>query len=423
MDARSEFQTFVQRWQLPLLIVGVVAIAAAIVAGYFLWFHQSYAVLCRDLRPMDAATIVAELDKRKVPYQLSDGGKAILVPQKMVDSTRLAVMSQELPLKGVVGFELFSKSDMGLTEFAQNINYRRALQGEIARTIMALDSVESARVHLSLSEPSVFREDRRPSKASVTITPRAGRRISAQSVRGVQRLVSAAVADLEATDVVILDEDGAVISGPDPAPANAASPGLQEKTAIEAYYAGRVRIALRTRLPEDEVVVSVAVGWTRAPDSQAAVGGDVFADWSPLTRRFPLNVDVATTAPVPPQVRAQILALAGQAIGLRADAGDAITVSFASVAPPVGPEAAVGPAPATIPAQEPPAPQAWRLSAPSQFWVGLSVPVLLLLLLLAAWLHRQRVRPRRLSSRQRDVFADRLRKLLDEGDANAVAGG
>src|SRR5262245_47173076 len=144
MDTNPSIRALAQRWQIPLVVAGVVLIAAVLAGGYFAWFHPRNAVLFKDLRPMDAATIVAELDKRKVAYELRDGGQTILVSEKIVDSTRLAIMSQELPLKGVVGFELFNKSDMGLTEFAQQINYRRALQGEIARTIMALDTVESA---------------------------------------------------------------------------------------------------------------------------------------------------------------------------------------------------------------------------------------------------------------------------------------
>jgi flagellar M-ring protein FliF len=421
MDGAMNIRAFVQRWQVLLIAGGVALIAALMAAAYFAWFHQPYAVLFKDLRTMDAATIVAELDKRKVPYELADGGRAILVPRKLVDATRLAVMSQDIPLKGVVGFELFSKSDMGLTEFAQRINYRRALQGEIARTIMALDSVESARVNLTLSEPTVFREEKRPSKASVSIVPRGGRRLTAQSVRGIQRLTAAAVPDLQASDVVILDGDGAVISGAETSSVSAVPPSVQQRAAIEEYYAGRVRLALRSVLPDDQVTVAVNAGWGASADPAE---GDALANWSPATRRFPLSVDVTTSALVGPQVRETIDAIAGEAIGRRPDTGDAVTVSYAS---PAGPTVAE-PAPFTSATVAPPPPPPdqpapARLTAPSKFWISLSLAVIVVLLGFAALLHRRSPRPRRLSPRQRDAFAHQLRKLLDQGDADAPAGG
>lgn len=418
MDGTDNIRAFIQRWQLPLIAGGFVVIVAALAAAYFTWFHQPYAVLFRDLRTMDAATIVAELDKRKVPYELRDSGQTILVPEKLVDTTRLAVMSQELPLKGVVGFELFSKSDMGLTEFAQRINYRRALQGEIARTIMALDTVESARVHLSLSEASVFREDRKPAKASVTIIPRGGRPLSPLSIRGVQRLVAAAVPDLEPADVVVLDEGGAVISAAEAAPLPTPAPDVQQQAAIEAYYAGRIRMALRGLLPDDEIQVTVTAGWAQR-DGTPATAGDPFADWSPLTRRFPLAVEVATASPVGPQVRDQIEALTARAIGSRSEVGDAVRVAIAAAR---AIEADPAPAPVSTPAaaaSTPPAPPEAPALEP---WVWLAAPGLLALLAAAAILRRRSLRPRRLSSRERDTYAEKLRNLLNEGESNAIAG-
>src|SRR5258706_8609932 len=196
MSLVENFRASSTRRQLLAVTVGVIVLGALLVAGYFVVLRKPYDVLFTDLRTMDAATIVADLDKRRVSYRLADGGATILVPHGVVDSTRLAVMSEDLPIKGTVGFELFNKSDMGLTEFAQQINYQRALQGELARTIMTLDEVDSARIHLSFAEPTVFRDDRRPPKASVTIATRPGRSLSAETVGGIQRLVGAAVPDL-----------------------------------------------------------------------------------------------------------------------------------------------------------------------------------------------------------------------------------
>jgi flagellar M-ring protein FliF len=417
----TPLRALVQRWQIPLIAGGVVLIATLMIAAYFLWFRQPYAVLFSDLRTADAATIVADLDKRKTPYRLTEGGRTILVPQKLVDTTRLSVMGEELPLKGVVGFELFSKSDMGLTEFAQRINYRRALQGEIARTIMALDEVETARVHLSLSEPTVFREDRRPSKASITIIPRTGRQLSPYSVRGIQRLVAAAVSDLEPADVVILDESGGVISRSEgAADPSTLSPAIQEKAAIEGYYAGRVRQAIRGLVPQDQVRVVVTAGAV----TPAPPGGDVFADWAPSTRRFPLNLTLSTTAPIGADVQAAVRVAAAQAVGARPQAGDTIFFSDIPAAAPV--EAEPSPPAREIslaPESQTARPSARHVtSAATQFWLELSLAVVVVLGASAFLLRRMRSRAKRLTSRERDVFAARLRNLLgEEGEVDALA--
>ncbi|MDB5438800.1 MAG: hypothetical protein JWM33_1227 [Caulobacteraceae bacterium] len=200
------------RRQLVIVAALGVVICTALAVAYFTLFHTPYTVLFSNLRPADAAMIVGELDKRKTPYSLKDGGATILAPANLVDATRLNIVSADLPLKGAVGFEQFNKSDIGLTEFAQKINYQRALQGELARTIMTMDTVDSASVHLSLPDPTIFRDDRRPPKASVTVLPRAGKQVTSDTVWGIQRLVSAAVSDLDAANVVVLDERGAVVS-------------------------------------------------------------------------------------------------------------------------------------------------------------------------------------------------------------------
>ena len=243
MSLVESFRAAPQRRQLAIVAAAAVAIGAVLIAAYFLLLRTPYAVLFTNLRTMDAATIVAELDKKKVAYRLEDGGATIRVPRNLVDSTRLDVMSQDLPIKGTVGFELFNKSDMGLTEFAQKINFQRALQGELARTIMTMDTVDTARVHLSIADETVFRGDRRPSKASVTIVARPGKALSENTVRGIQRLVAAAVPDLEVGDVVVLDRDGKVVSN-DVGPEAPPSPQGQERQAVEQYYAAKIRQAL-----------------------------------------------------------------------------------------------------------------------------------------------------------------------------------
>src|SRR6185503_4516312 len=123
--------------QLLLIAALGALICALLVAAYFLWFRTTYELLYTNLRDADAGTIVAELDRTHADYRLRDGGHTIMVPAGAVDSTRLHIAGQDLPLQGTVGFELFNNNSIGLTEFAQRINLQRALQGELARTIMS----------------------------------------------------------------------------------------------------------------------------------------------------------------------------------------------------------------------------------------------------------------------------------------------
>src|SRR5580692_9338560 len=137
----SYIETFRQASRSRQVLIAGAAFAVFLLIGtvvYLVFVRVPYSPLFTDVRPAEAASIVAQLDKTKTPYRLTNGGATILVPANLVDATRLSVMSDDLPLKGMVGFELFNKSDMGLTEFAQKIDYQRALQGELARTIMTL---------------------------------------------------------------------------------------------------------------------------------------------------------------------------------------------------------------------------------------------------------------------------------------------
>lgn len=406
--------------QIALVSLVAVVIMAVLVAVYFAAFHSPYQVLFTNLRTMDAAAIVAELDKKKVPYRLKDGGATILAPAKLVDSTRLSIMSEDLPLKGVVGFELFNKSDMGLTEFAQKINYRRALQGELARTIMALDTIDSARVHLTLTDPTVFRDDRRPSKASVTLIPRAGKLIAAGTVRGVERLVAAAVPDLEPADVVILDEHGLVVSGDRSASTASAAPGDQEREAIERYYAARIKRALQSLSPDQPFDVSVSAAVPTSPPTITPVSDQAaFETWSPDARSFQLSVMIAG-APADPGAQDRVRRTVATAIGLDAALGDTVQISSSPGALVVAEPLSVAP-PIAAPLQAPGLAHPEMGLPPSQFWMVVLIPVLGLLLFAAYLLHRRRPASRSLTADQRSEYAQRLRLLLDQEDARATS--
>lgn len=396
-----------------ILAAGLVlaVLSVLLFGGYFFLLRQPYDVLFTNLRTMDAATIVAELDKKKVSYRLKDHGTTILVPANQVDATRLNVMSEDLPLKGAVGFELFNKSDMGLTEFAQRINYQRALQGELARTIMTTDSVDSARIHLSIAEPTIFRDDRRPSKASVTLIPRRGMTLSGETVAGVRRLVAAAVQDLEPADVVVLDAEGRVVSVDAPVATPAAAAPTDGRQAIEQYYAARVRAALQRSYPAADLQVTVT-----ALPAGGQLSDDSFEQWTPAGRSFPLNVAVGVAPQPTPEIQDAVRAAVTEAIQSNQALADVVLVS-----PKVGETVAADPAlpvsPTAIPAPAEPAKTGGSLVS---LRTGIFLVLLVLLILATGLLFARGRGPRGLSEDQRGDYVRRLRGLLDGEDAHVA---
>jgi flagellar M-ring protein FliF len=194
------------------LISGVIMIIACVLALAIWIFHTDYQVLFSDLTPQDASAMVAELDKMKVPYQLAENGTAILVDRNSVHKVRIKLLGKDLPLHGTVGFELFNNVDFGMTEFAQKVNYQRALQGEITRTILSLSEIHSARVHLALPEEGLFKRANVRPKASVTLAVKPGESLHPEQIAGIQRLVSASVAGIARQDVTIVDEHGVALT-------------------------------------------------------------------------------------------------------------------------------------------------------------------------------------------------------------------
>jgi len=195
-------------------VAGLVAIVL-VVAGLGAWaLRTPYGVLFSGLSQTDLAAMAGELDKMKLPYRVSDDGSQLLVPEPQVHKARLALMGRELPLHGAVGFELFNNVEFGTSEFVQKINYQRALQGELTRTILAIDEVQSARVHLALPEQGLFRRDGEKSKASVSLVLKPRRVLQAAQVQGIQRLVAASVPEVQPQDVTVLDPHGVPLTRP-----------------------------------------------------------------------------------------------------------------------------------------------------------------------------------------------------------------
>ncbi|RDI99318.1 flagellar M-ring protein FliF [Dyella solisilvae] len=257
---RQFFASMSQRTRL-MFIVGLCAIACITAAVGWWVAHPPYGLLFRDLREADAAEITATLAQMQVPYRLADDGKAIMVPAEQVYDTRMKLVSQGVPKGGSVGFELFKDSDYGVTEFAQKVNFQRALQGELERTIDSLDEVAAARVHLTIHRTDLFERDKDASKASVTISLRPQKRLDARQVAGIQRLVASAVDGLTPEAVVVLDDKGATLSGysADGPGAEGAGGRLDQQARLEADLRSRIGALLHRVLLTDDFTVSVDV--------------------------------------------------------------------------------------------------------------------------------------------------------------------
>lgn len=195
-----------------LLMVAVAALIAVVVAGST-WVKQSdYRILFSNIGERDGGSIIAALDQMNIPYKFSESGGSILIPGDKVHEVRLRLASQGLPKGGGVGFELMENQKFGISQFAEQVNYQRGLEGELSRTIQSISAVQAARVHLAIPKPTVFvREELKPS-ASVLLNLYAGRSLDPVQIAGVQNLVAASVPNLAPASVTIIDQSGTMLS-------------------------------------------------------------------------------------------------------------------------------------------------------------------------------------------------------------------
>lgn len=236
---------------MAVVVLGLVAAGIVAITG-----GAPKRVLFSGLDPKDAAAVVAALDAAKVPYSLDAGGTMIEVASTDVDRARLMLAEQDLPKSGNIGFEFFANQSFGVTEFAQKVNYRRALQGELERTIAALDPIASVRVHITQPDRVVFEQERAPATASVTVELRAGRELGDRQVGAIRHLVAAAVEGLEASDVTVVTTDGALLSK---AGADAASEAaLDHEIDLERDLERRIMRLLERTVGAGGVEVTVA---------------------------------------------------------------------------------------------------------------------------------------------------------------------
>lgn len=197
-----------------LILIGSTAVLIGLgIFGLAYWKRNGdYRPLYKALSPEDAGGIVAKLKEKNTPYHLSDDGTTILVPQDKVAEARLEMAAAGLPKTGRIGFELFDQTKFGATDFMEHVNYRRALEGELERTMMSMNEVEQARVHLTFAKDSVYTENRLPAKGSVVLKLRS--ELSEQAVSAIRYMVSSAVEGLSPEAVSVVDMRGNLLGRP-----------------------------------------------------------------------------------------------------------------------------------------------------------------------------------------------------------------
>ncbi len=241
-------------------LVGVTAaLMGGLVALAFWAGSPEYTLLFGRLSPEDAYQVVERLKSEGIPYKLQDGGGTVLVPADRVYEVRLSLAGEGIPGGGVVGYEIFDRSGFGMTDFAQRVNYARALEGELTRTIRHLEGVEGARVHLVLPEKRLFETEEKPASASVVLKLAPGRSLGAKQIRGVVYLVASSVEGLTPERVTVVDTRGNVLyRASEEEPALLAAGQLEYKRAFERDLERRVRDLLEQVLGDGAAVVQVA---------------------------------------------------------------------------------------------------------------------------------------------------------------------
>lgn len=204
----SHLLSFLSPQQKRLLFIGVPVFGSLAFAGFVVFERMNYGPLYTNLSPQDGAAIVKELEADKIPYSISGGGTVIEVPRGVLHQTRLKLAGKGVPVAGGVGFEIFEKTPFGVSEFTQQVNYLRAQQGELSRTINSIAAVQSSRVHLAIPSRSNFLGPEEKPSASVVVDLRPGFHLSPDQAQGIINLVASSVPKLSADKVTVIDSSG-----------------------------------------------------------------------------------------------------------------------------------------------------------------------------------------------------------------------
>jgi len=231
-----------------------------------LWSHGSstatgFKRLYSDRDIEDVAVITEKLDQAGYKYKLEEGGKTLFVESKKIYEIRMALAREGLPSSHSIGYELFDKTNIGVTDFVQKLNAKRALEGELQRTIEGLDEVKAARIHIAIPEQSIFLERQKDPTASVVIKMTPGKTLAKQQIKGITHLVSSSVEGLKATNISIVDFNGRLLSKPygDDETALASSRNLELQHNVERTMENKVNSLLEGILGPGKTTIQVAV--------------------------------------------------------------------------------------------------------------------------------------------------------------------
>lgn len=246
--------------QKKLGLMVAAAAVIALVAGTWLWSQApDYRVLYANLSEQEGGTIIDALQKMNVPYRFSDGSGSILIPADQVHEVRLRLAGQGLPKGDLSGFEILENQKFGASQFLEQVNYQRALEGELARSIQSLSAVQGARVHLAIARPSVFARERQQPSVSVLLNLYPGRVLSTEQVSAIVHLVSSSIPNLSVKNVTVVDQQGNLLSGQQDNPLETGlDPGqLKYVQDMEQNFVHRIEAILTPVTGQDNVHAQV----------------------------------------------------------------------------------------------------------------------------------------------------------------------
>ncbi len=242
---------------LAVAFIGAMIITALLLVGVFK--SVTYVTLYKDLDGAAASEVMDELDQMGIPHQITDGGSTIEVPSGDVYKARIRLASQGLPKSGTVGYSIFDKTNLGMTEFLQKMNFRRALEGELAKSVMELSAVEAARVHVVIPEQHLFEEDQKPPTASVLVKLSSGGVLTPRQIKGITNLIASSVEGLSPDNISIIDYHGNLLtpqSGSDPL-ATLSSTQLELRKSVEKYLENKAQSFLDQSIGKGKSIVRV----------------------------------------------------------------------------------------------------------------------------------------------------------------------
>ena len=261
------------------MIVALGIITVVVVLLFTMWAQTpNYQVAYSNLSESDSGAVITKLQEMKVPYQVSESGKAILVSASKVHEVRFELASQGLPQGGTMGFELFDRTNLGITDFAERLNYRRALEGELTRTINCLAAVEQSRVHLVIPQPELYSDRQKEATASVVLKLRVGRQLDSRQIKGISHLVAGSVEGLKPENLTIVDTNGNILSselGSEKMfPTAATSNQMELQRSYERDLEQRVQGMLEKALGPNKAVVRVnsVMNWERIEKESETFG-------------------------------------------------------------------------------------------------------------------------------------------------------